>query len=66
LNQLNINGKQVTNFEMETAGIYGMANVLGHHAVSVNCILANRIENVFSKNPAEIVEKTIKEVLEKL
>jgi uridine phosphorylase len=66
LNQLNINGKSVTNFEMETAGIYGLANVLGHKAVSVNCILANRITNEFSKNPAEIVDRTIREVLEKL
>jgi uridine phosphorylase len=66
LNQLNVNGKSVTNFEMETAGIYGMANVLGHHAVSVNCILANRIDNVFSKNPAEIVDRTIREVLASL
>jgi len=63
LNQLNINGKSVTNFEMETAGIYGMANVLGHKAVSVNCILANRITNEFSKNPAEVIDKTIREVL---
>jgi uridine phosphorylase len=66
LNQLNINGKSVTNFEMETAGIYGLANVLGHKAVSVNCILANRITNEFSKKPAEIVDRTIREVLEKL
>ncbi len=63
LNQLNINGKSVTNFEMETAGIYGMANVLGHQAVSVNCILANRITNEFSKNPAEVIDRTIREVL---
>jgi uridine phosphorylase len=66
LNQLNINGKSVTNFEMETAGIYGLANVLGHKAVSVNCILANRITNEFSKNPAEIIDETIKEVLASL
>jgi uridine phosphorylase len=63
LNQLDINGKSVTNFEMETAGIYGMANVLGHKAVSVNCILANRITNEFSKNPAEVIDRTIREVL---
>lgn len=63
LNQLDINGKSVANFEMETAGIYGMANVLGHQAVSVNCILANRITNEFSKNPAEVIDRTIREVL---
>lgn len=63
LNQLDINGKSVANFEMETAGIYGMANVLGHKAVSVNCIIANRITNEFSKYPAEVIDRTIREVL---
>jgi uridine phosphorylase len=66
LSNLNIGGKKVTNFEMETAAIYGLANVLGHQAVSVNCIMANRIENVFSKNPAKTIDNTIKDVLASL
>lgn len=66
LSKLKVGNSAVTNFEMETAGIYGMAQVLGHQAVSVNCILANRITNEFSSNPAKIVDDTIRAILEKL
>lgn len=57
---------RILNFEMETAGIYGLANLLGHRAISCNVILANRILGAFSKNPAEIVEKLIMRVLEQV
>lgn len=64
LSGIEVNGLRVTNFEMETAAIYGMANLLGHEAVSVNAILANRINHTFSHNPSVIVENAIKKVLE--
>jgi len=57
---------KVTNLEMETSGIYGMARLLGHKAISLNAILANRITGEFSPNPAEIVDKLIKLTLNKL
>ena len=66
LTNLDVGGKKVTNFEMETTAIYGLATVLGHQAVSVNCIMANRIDNVFSKNPTKIIDDTIKDVLASL
>ena len=64
LNGIAAQGKRITNFEMETAGIYGMASLLGHGAISVNAILANRINHTFSRNPEAIVETAIKQVLE--
>lgn len=54
---------QVTNLEMETAGIYGMASVLGHEAISINAILANRVRQTFSEKPKEIVAELIIDVL---
>lgn len=39
---------RVTNFEMETAGIYGLSSLLGHRALSLNLILANRPLGIFS------------------
>jgi len=57
---------RITNFEMETAGIYGLANLLGHRAISCNALLANRATNTFSKNPKEAVERLIKNVLESI
>lgn len=41
---------KITNFEMETAGIYGLASVLGHKTISLNLILANRPKGSFSSN----------------
>jgi uridine phosphorylase len=56
-------GIKVTNLEMETAGIYGMSKLLGHRAISLNAILANRITGKFSTSPQKTIEKLIKEVL---
>ena len=56
----------LTNFEMETSAIYGMANMLGHRAVSCNALIANRITNEFSKNPKNVVERLIERVFDSL
>ena len=53
-----------TNLEMETAGIYGMASALGHHAISLNVILANRVKGEFSAQPKVGVGKLIVSFLE--
>jgi uridine phosphorylase len=58
------NGKlQITNLEMETAGIYGLASLLGHNAISFNAILANRATQKFSNKPQETVKELIDKVL---
>lgn len=56
----------ITNLEMETSGIYALAKLLGHEAVSLNCILANRATGEFSKNPSKSIEELIAFVLQKL
>lgn len=60
------NDLRITNLEMETSGIYGLAKLLGHRAVSMNCILANRSTGEFSKNPAASTEKLIQYTLQKI
>ena len=64
LSQSSFGGKPITNIEMETAGIYGMAALLGHQAVSLSAILANRHTGEFSKEPEIIVEKMIRQALD--
>lgn len=59
-------GEKLTNLEMETAGIYAMASLLGHRAVSLNAILANRATGEFSKNPKSIVEELITFTLQQI
>ncbi len=62
----NFEGSKITNLEMETAGIYAMASLLGHRAVSLNAILANRATGEFSTQPNETVEKLIKFTLDSI
>lgn len=56
----------LTNFEMETAGYYAMARLLGHEVLSVNAIIANRIKSKFSKDPDKVIDSLIKKVLERI
>lgn len=62
----NYNNQPITNLEMETAGIYGLAGLLGHRAVSMNAIIANRATGQFSSNPKKVVETLIQYTLDKL
>ncbi len=57
---------RITNMEMETAGIFGLARLMGHKAASVNCILANRITGTFSPDPAAAVDHMIQTTLRNL
>lgn len=65
LSSISKDNLRLTNLEMETSGIYGLANILGHQAISVNAILASRVKYEFSKNPGKTIDKTIKLVLER-
>lgn len=57
---------RITNFEMETSAIYGLGRLLGHHCLSLNAIVANRVVKEFSKDGAAAVEKLIVKTLETL
>jgi uridine phosphorylase len=66
LTQFRFGQHRVTNFEMETAGIYGLSKLFGHHCLSLNVIVANRISKEFSRNAEAAIEQLIAGVLEKL
>ncbi len=57
---------KITNFEMETAGIYGLAKLLGHEAISFNLLIANRATGIMSKNKVHRMMDLIQWVLSKL
>ena len=65
LSNLNLS-HAITNFEMETAGIYGMANLLGHKAISINLLIANRANKQFSQHPKQSMEEMIDWALQKI
>lgn len=56
----------ITNFEMETAAIYGLAALLGHEALSLNAIIANRATGTFSNDPYFAVDRLIEYTLDRL
>ncbi|MBB4119164.1 uridine phosphorylase [Mesonia hippocampi] len=60
------NNRRITNLEMETSGIYGMAKLLGHKALSLNAIVANRVTGEFAMNPTKTVNQLIQFTLENL
>lgn len=66
LANFNFSGKKITNLEMETAGIYGLSKLLGHSALSLNAIVANRATGEFSKKPSETVDKLIIDALQRI
>ena len=66
LSSFRLGNYRLTNLEMETAGIYALARVLGHRAVSVNAILASRSGFEFSSDPAKVVNNAIELVISRL
>lgn len=61
-----VNGQRIANLEMETSAIYGLCKLLGHHAASMNTVIANRADGTFSDNPYEAVDTLILYTLDKL
>jgi len=64
LAECEVNGVRITNMEMETAGIYGLAKALGHKAISLNAIIANRATGLFSAEADAIIDNMIKKALD--
>lgn len=54
----------ISNFEMETSAIYGLGKLLNHHCLSLSAIVANRVQQTFSKDGGKAVENLIQKSLE--
>lgn len=57
---------RLSNFEMETAGLYALGQLLGHEVLSLSAIVANRATGEFAAHPEEIVEQLIVRTLKSL
>ena len=60
---LRVQGRYLTNFEMETAGYYALGELLGHDVLSLNAILANRPLKKFDAAGDKTVERAIETAL---
>jgi uridine phosphorylase len=63
LSSFQFGNHRISNFEMETSAIYGLGKLLGHHCLSVNVIVANRVRKEFSKDGSKAVENLIQQSL---
>lgn len=54
---------RITNFEMETAALYGLGKVLGHHCCSISTVVDNRATNTASRSIEADIEHMIKTAL---
>ncbi|MBN2681731.1 MAG: nucleoside phosphorylase [Bacteroidales bacterium] len=59
-------GRKITNFEMECSAIYGLSSLLGHNAVTLCAIIANRVSKTISMDYKKTVVKLIEYTLEKI
>jgi uridine phosphorylase len=66
MDHFQFNGNRITNLEMETTAIYGLSALLGHNALSLNAIIANRANGTFSDDPTQAVDQLIAYTLDKL
>ena len=64
LTQFAFGQHRITNFEMETAAIYGLGKLLGHHCLSLSAIVSNRIQKQFTKDSDSLIDKLIRQTLE--
>ncbi|SDI35203.1 nucleoside phosphorylase [Chryseobacterium jejuense] len=61
-----LNDLGVTNFEMETSAIYAFSKLLGHKAITVNNVVANRRRGEFSKDHHNSEKNLITWVLDRI
>jgi len=66
MDAFNFNGVKIANFEMETSAIYGLAKLMGHEAMSLNAIIANRVLGTFSKSSSTVIENLITYTLNRI
>lgn len=61
-----LNDLGVTNFEMETSAIYALSKLLGHKALTVNCVIANRRRGEFAADHHASEKMMIQWVLDRI
>ncbi len=66
LHDFNYNGERITNFEMESAMLQGLAKLMGHKAITICAIIAGRISNTSEPDYKGTIKSAIEIVLNKL
>jgi len=59
-------GQKITNFEMESSAIYGLSKLLGHNALTICSIIANRVTLEANESYQPVMQILVEYILEKL
>lgn len=66
IEQYEYQGLHVTNFEMESSAVAGLSRLMGHHAVTVCMVIANRLAKKAETGYKGTMEKLVQTVLDRL
>jgi len=58
--------QRIINYEMESSALYLLSELLGHKAVTICAIVANRARETYSSNPENTVSNMIEMVIEEI
>jgi len=58
--------QRITNYEMECSAIYGLSKLLGHKALTVCIIIANRVAKKANENYKPVMAKLVQKVLDRI
>ena len=59
-------GLKVTNLEMETSAIYGLSTLMGHQALTLCLIIANRADGTFLNDYHDAMQSAITEIMNRI
>jgi uridine phosphorylase len=59
-------GQMITNYEMESSAIYGLSKLLGHEALTVCAIIANRVTLVANESYHTVMKNLVELVLNRI
>ncbi len=60
------NGHRITNFEMESSALAGLARLMGHRAMTVCMVIANRLAKEANTGYKNTIDTLIKQVLDRI
>lgn len=63
LSQFEYEGMKITNYEMESSAIYGLSRMLGHRALTICLLIANRMTSGANESYHSEMEKLVRAVL---
>jgi uridine phosphorylase len=66
IEQYEYQGLHVTNFEMESSAVAGLSRLMGHHAVTVCMVIANRLAKKADTGYKGTMEKLVQTVLDRV